>query len=76
MKKYLCCRFEEKEKIKELRGHWVQEADSDKMGDGLKEYREVNVTFPYDSKMNTHYNILFAGVQMTNHGLHRRKSRG
>ena len=50
MKKYLYCRFKEKEKNKELRGHWDQKADSDKMGDQLKEYREVNVTIPYDSK--------------------------
>ena len=52
-KHYLYCKFEEKEKLKELGGKWdadVKKWYCDTMNDKLKDYREVNVTVPYDEK--------------------------
>jgi hypothetical protein len=52
-KHYLYCKFEEKEKLKELGGKWdadVKKWYCDTMTEKLKEYREVNVTVPYDQK--------------------------
>ena len=53
MKHFLYCKFEEKEEIKSLGAKW--ELDSKKlffesMTEKLKEYREVNITIPYDEK--------------------------
>jgi hypothetical protein len=52
-KHFLYCKFEEKEKLKELGAKWDMDCKkwySESMNEKLKEYREVNVTIPYDSK--------------------------
>ena len=52
-KHYLYVKFEEKEKIKELGAKWNADCKKwycDTMNDKLKNYREVNVTVPYDQK--------------------------
>ena len=53
MKHFLYCKFEEKETLKMLGGKWdvdMKKWYCDTMTEKLKEYREVNVTVPYDSK--------------------------
>ena len=45
-KHYLYCKFEEKEKLKELGGKWdadVKKWYSESMNESLKQYREVNL---------------------------------
>ena len=53
MKHFLYCKFEEKEEIKCLGAKWDEVAKKwycESMTEILKEYREVNVTIPYDEK--------------------------
>ena len=50
MKQYLCCRFEEKEKIKELGGEWDMKSKKwhivDEMMDEFKDDEEVKIDVP------------------------------
>jgi hypothetical protein len=53
MKHFLYCKFEEKEEIKSLGAKWDLNSKkwfSESMTEKLKEYREVNITIPYDEK--------------------------
>jgi len=53
MKTYLYCKFEEKEKIKELGGKWDMDVKKwyvNEMKGELKDYVEVKIEVPYDEK--------------------------
>jgi hypothetical protein len=71
-KHFLYCKFEEKEKLKELGAKWdvdVKKWYCDTMTEKMKEYREVNVTVPYDQKDSyKEKNTLSVGLQIVNHG--------
>ena len=53
MKHFLYVKFEQKEEIKSLGAKWDEVAKKwycESMTEKLKEYREVNVTIPFDEK--------------------------
>jgi hypothetical protein len=52
-KHFLYCKFEDREVLKSLGGKWdadVKKWYCDTMTEKMKEYREVNVTVPYELK--------------------------
>jgi hypothetical protein len=54
MKNYLYCKYEEKEKIKELGAHWDPKMKKwykeGELNDELKDYEEIKIDVPYELK--------------------------